>query len=198
MEKTVLYQHLNSFQLNLNAYNHFFDCIGEGRGFCESDFQYKRNEKVPIILGNDYKSYYSIGDSIKLNYLGKDFEYEIIGFFEQGLNIKIENSIPVNDNIGRQTDPYNFSVANEDSDETGYVIYLDDVEIDNEINRMKDTVVKYQLIENGKEQVGFVSELGTHPFRILTSGVMNGNETNNYSLRFWIKEDAEISAGQNI
>lgn len=83
---------LNSFQLNLNAYNHFFDFIGEGRGFCESDFQYKRNEKVPIILGNDYKSYYSIGDSIKLNYLGKDFEYEIIGFFEQGLNIKIENS----------------------------------------------------------------------------------------------------------
>ena len=83
---------LNSFQLNLNAYNHFFDFIGEGRGFCESDFQYKRNEKVPIILGNDYKSYYSIGDSIKLNYLEKDFEYEIIGFFEQGLNIKIENS----------------------------------------------------------------------------------------------------------
>lgn len=83
---------LNSFQLNLNAYNHFFDFIGEGRGFCESDFQYKRNEKVPIILGSDYKSYYSIGDSIKLNYLEKDFEYEIIGFFEQGLNIKIENS----------------------------------------------------------------------------------------------------------
>jgi len=87
-------------------------------------------------------------------------------------NIKIENSIPVNDNVGKQADSYSFSVANEDSDETGYVIYLDDVEIDNEINRMKDTVVKYQLIENEKETIGLVSDLGTSPFRILTSGII--------------------------
>ena len=83
---------LNSIEANLNAYQFFLDFIGEGRGFCESDFQYKRNEKIPVILGNDYKSYYSVGDCINLNYLGKDFEYEIIGFFEEGLSVKIENS----------------------------------------------------------------------------------------------------------
>ena len=83
---------LNSIEVNLNAYQYFLDFIGEGRGFCESDFQYKRNEKIPVILGNDYKSYYFVGDCINLNYLGKDFEYEIIGFFEEGLNVKIENS----------------------------------------------------------------------------------------------------------
>ena len=98
--------------------------------------------------------------------------------------------------MGKQTDPYSFSVTNEDSDETGYVIYLDDVEIDNEINRMKDTVVKYQLIENEKETIGLVSDLGTSPFRILTSGIISGNTTNTYSLRFWIKEDAEVSTNQ--
>jgi len=70
------------------------------------------------------------------------------------------------------------------------------VEIDNEINRMKDMNVKYQLIENGKEKVGLVSELGANPFRILTSGVINGNTTNIYSLRFWMKEDAEVSSNQ--
>lgn len=83
---------LNSIQVNLKAYNYFFDYIEEGRGFYESDFQYNRNEKIPIILGIDYKSYYTIGDIIELNYLEKDFEYEVIGFFKQGLNVKIENS----------------------------------------------------------------------------------------------------------
>jgi len=97
-------------------------------------------------------------------------------------NIKIENSIPVSDEEGKVGNAYTFSIINEDPSETGYVLYLDDVEIDNEINRMKDTVVKYQLIENGKEQVGLVSELGTHPFRILTSGVtsMTSDELQTY------------------
>jgi len=111
-------------------------------------------------------------------------------------NIKLENSIPVTDEIGKQTEPYSFSITNEDSSETGYVIYLDDETIDSEINRMKDTVVKYQLIENGNEKVDLVSELGTSPFRILTSGVIGGNTTNTYSLRFWMKEDAEVSTNQ--
>ena len=84
---------LNSFQVNSKAYQYFFDFIGEGRGFCEDDFVYKSDERIPVILGNDYKAYYTIGDSIELNYLQKDIEYEVIGFFEQGLNIKIVNSV---------------------------------------------------------------------------------------------------------
>ena len=111
-------------------------------------------------------------------------------------NIKIEESIPVSDEEGKQTVAYTFSIINEDPTETGYILYLDDVEIDDEINRMKDSNIKYQLIENGKEKIGLVSELGTHPFRILVSGVISGNTTNNYSLRFWIKEEAEVSTNQ--
>lgn len=83
---------LNSIEVNANAYYYFFDYIGEGRGFSESDFRYKRNEKIPVILGNDYRAFYSPGDCIDLNYLGKDFTYEVIGFFEDGLRMKIENS----------------------------------------------------------------------------------------------------------
>lgn len=83
---------LNSIEVNFNSYNYFLDYIDEGRGFCEADFEYNEGEKVPVILGNDYKSFYSIGDVIKLNYLEKDFEYKVIGFFEKGLRVKIENS----------------------------------------------------------------------------------------------------------
>jgi len=111
-------------------------------------------------------------------------------------NIKIEEATPVSDEIGKQSTAYTFSIINEDPTETGYILYLDDVEIDDEINRMKDSNIKYQLIENGKDKLGLVSELGTHPFRILTSGVISGNTTNNYSLRFWIKEEAEVSTNQ--
>jgi len=111
-------------------------------------------------------------------------------------NIKIENSTPVSDTQGKTTSAYTFSLINEESSQTGYILYLDDVSINDEINRMKDTNIKYQLIEDGNEKVGLVSELGTHPFRILTNGVINGKSTKTYSLRFWIKETAEISANQ--
>ncbi len=83
---------LNGIQVNQKAYNYFLDYIEAGRGFCESDFQYKRNSKIPVILGNDYKMYYSIGDIIELDYLLEEFNFEVIGFFEQGLELKIMNS----------------------------------------------------------------------------------------------------------
>jgi len=148
-----------------------------------------------ILLGTSYAYLYKTlrgQKSYSLKVKGFNLRLDETG----SSNIKIENSIPVSDSEGKQTNPYNFSIANEDSNETGYIIYIDDETIDSEINRMKDTVVKYQLIENGKETVGLVSGLGTSPFRILTSGVINGNTTNIYSLRFWIKEGAEVSTNQ--
>ncbi len=113
-------------------------------------------------------------------------------------NIQLENTTPVSDSVGKTGNAYTFAVINEDVSQTGYVIYLDDVEIDDEINRMKDMNIKYQLIENGVEHVGFVSDLGANPFRILTSGIINANTTNNYSLRFWIKEGAEVATNQSF
>ncbi len=113
-------------------------------------------------------------------------------------NISLQNITPVSDSVGKTTNAYTFAVINEDASQTGYVIYLDDVAIDDEINRMRDTIVKYQLIENGVEHIGFVSELGTNPFRILTSGIINGNTTNNYSLRFWIEEGSDVPTGQSF
>jgi len=113
-----------------------------------------------------------------------------------GGNIQLENSEPMTDEAGKVTNAYTFSITNEDSSETGYILYLDDVEIPDEINRMKDTDVKYQWIENGVETVGFVSDLGVNPFRILSSGILSAGQKNSCSLRFWIHHDAEIFTGQ--
>ena len=87
-------------------------------------------------------------------------------------------------------------MINEDSSPCGYILYLDDVPIDDEINRMDDTKVMYQLIVDGEETVGRVSDFGVNPFRVVASKIINGDTTHQYSLRFWIQEGADISSNQ--
>ena len=111
-------------------------------------------------------------------------------------DITLENSAPMSDEEGKQTQPYTFSVINEDSSSCGYILYLDDVPIDDEINRMDDTKVMYQLIVDGEETVGRVSDFGVNPFRVVASKIINGDTTHQYSLRFWIQEGADISSNQ--
>lgn len=111
-------------------------------------------------------------------------------------DITLENSAPMSDEEGKKTQAYTFSVINEDSSPCGYILYLDDVPIDDEINRMDDTKVMYQLIVDGEETVGRVSDFGVNPFRVVASKIINGDTTHQYSLRFWIQEGADISSNQ--
>ena len=117
---------------------------------------------------------------------------------ETSEGITLEDVVPVTDAKGLQGKEYTFTLENRGSD-SSYTIYLDDVlDIDQngendfeESERMKDSDIKYSLIKNGTTTTQVLTETGTNPNRVLDSGIIKKGTTNTYSLRLWIKEEAE-------
>ena len=120
---------------------------------------------------------------------------------ETSEGITLEDVVPVTDAKGLQGKEYTFTLENRGSD-SSYTIYLDDVlDIDQngendfeESERMSDSDIKYSLIKNGKTTTKVLTETGTNPNRVLDSGIIKKGTTNTYSLRLWIKEEAENSS----
>ena len=66
-----------------NLFSEFGITISDGREFKTEDFMHKNGECVPIILGNEYKNIFSIGQILNGEYLFEDFKFEIIGFLPE-------------------------------------------------------------------------------------------------------------------
>ena len=123
---------------------------------------------------------------------------------ETSEGITLEDVVPVTDAKGLQGKEYTFTLENRGSD-SSYTIYLDDVlDIDQngendfeESERMSDSDIKYSLIKNGTTTTKVLTETGTNPNRVLDSGIIKKGTTNTYSLRLWIKEEAENSSIMN-
>ncbi len=123
---------------------------------------------------------------------------------ETSEGITLEDVVPVTDAKGLQGKEYTFTLENRGSD-SSYTIYLDDVlDIDQngendfeESERMKDSDIKYSLIKNGTTTTKVLTETGTNPNRVLDSGIIKKGTTNTYSLRLWIKEEAENDSIMN-
>lgn len=64
--------------------------IVKGRAFNSEDYTIV-DENIPVILGSDYAGIYSIGDTIKANYLSLNVSFEIIAFFEENTELSILN-----------------------------------------------------------------------------------------------------------
>ena len=117
---------------------------------------------------------------------------------ETSEGITLEDVVPVTDTKGLQGNEYTFTLENKGSD-SSYTIYLDDVlDIDSdgkndftEEERMSDSDIKYSLIKNGTTTTQVLTETGTNPNRVLDSGIIKKGTANTYSLRLWIKEEAE-------
>ena len=117
---------------------------------------------------------------------------------ETSEGIVIEDAVPVTDEEGLSGREYTFTLSNTGT-KSNYTIYLDDVlDIDadgtndfEESERLSDSVIKYSLVKNGTITTQLLTEIGTNPERVLDSGTINNGQTNTYSLRIWISEDAE-------
>lgn len=66
-----------------NLFSEFGITVSDGREFKTEDFAHKNGECVPIILGNEYKNIFSIGQILNGEYLFEDFKFEIIGFLPE-------------------------------------------------------------------------------------------------------------------
>lgn len=109
--------------------------------------------------------------------------------------INIEDSVPMLDDDGLKTTPYEFEVINEGNVTSDYVIYLLNADIDDGDVRFDDKVIKYGLSKDeGTPTVGLLSEKLEQPGkRGLITGTIEPGKTIKYELRLWVDENASTS-----
>lgn len=55
----------------------------EGRLLEGADFADVKAETLPVVAGSGYRADFSLGDTLKCNYLGREFTLQIVGFLEK-------------------------------------------------------------------------------------------------------------------
>ena len=100
--------------------------------------------------------------------------------------ITISDALPMYDQVGMiQEKVFNFSLANNTSNDTDYTLKL--VKIDS-ANELQTSIVKYYLTKEGVGQPKLLSSLTDG---IVDTGTIVGNDTIDYTLRLWI--DSEVT-----
>ena len=110
--------------------------------------------------------------------------------------INIDNALPTDDEEGLEQEGFIFKLRNSGNIGAKYTIYLDDVELTSEENRLGDQYIKYSLTKN--ESIGTPSLLSTLDNRKLDTGIINNGTTNTYTLKIWIDESATIEASNKV
>lgn len=108
--------------------------------------------------------------------------------------ILLKNSLPVTDEQGKLVEPYTFEVENVGKVNANYRLYLaEDLESykkDNcEKNKMSLSDIKYSFknLENNSSNTNIVSATNG----MLDQGTLGIGESKSFSLKLWIKSDAE-------
>ena len=81
---------MKSSQLDFRAYQLFGLKTEDGEGFTEANTTLRRiSDTVPVILGNEYKGVFSVGDRVDIAMTGTDYIYPctIIGILEKGTQV---------------------------------------------------------------------------------------------------------------
>lgn len=76
---------VNSFQMNLKAFEFFELELSTGEKWTKEDFE--NGELLPVILGDAYKEGYNIGDRFRIQYYFKEFECVVTGFFKHNSKV---------------------------------------------------------------------------------------------------------------
>ncbi|MGG7060232.1 hypothetical protein ACQPUZ_18445 [Clostridium tertium] len=83
---------LKSFQMDKNGFEYFNFNIHKGRAFNDDDYILKSpSDMLPVIVGNNYKDIFEIGEEIEFIYTGKQFKGTIIGILSNNSNIYNNN-----------------------------------------------------------------------------------------------------------
>ena len=104
--------------------------------------------------------------------------------------ITLLEAYPISTEHGLEGKAYTFSVSNTGDIDALYRIYLDDVELDQGIERLSDSSIRYSLTKDGKYLTDTVADLlSQRENRLIDNGAIYPGETFNYELRMWIDED---------
>lgn len=58
--------------------------LSDGERFSEFDYEYSNSNAIPVLLGNAFKDYYSIGDKFEGYYLLEKCSFVVKGFLDEG------------------------------------------------------------------------------------------------------------------
>ena len=104
--------------------------------------------------------------------------------------ITLLEAYPISTDKGTEGKPYTFTVSNTGDIDALYRIYLDDVELDQGIERLSDSSIRYSLTKDGKYLTDTVADLlSQRENRVIDNGAIYPGETFNYELRMWIDEN---------
>ena len=112
-----------------------------------------------------------------------------------GYVINLENSEPLSDEAGLETNSYRFSIKNTGTIDSNFNLYLDDMELGNGQARFEDYYIKYVLFkeeENHDVKTLSLNEKFTTDSGVVTRSIGGGTisvgETQNYILKLWISD----------
>ncbi len=114
---------------------------------------------------------------------------------EEDDNFTIDNTLPVYDEVGMLSKPFNFRLINNSDEKANYVLSLEDITTG---EKLSFSDVKLGLTKNGETSISTLSDLEN---LIIDTDVIGVSETIEYSLRLWIKDsvtDNEIIQGKSL
>ena len=104
------YTYINSFAVNKNTLNAFNVELESGRYFEESEYNEFDDGVLPIILGNDYKGIFEVGDTIDYVFINKICKAKVVGILKEDETIPIKfNNISVEANGNVDSNNYNLN-----------------------------------------------------------------------------------------
>ncbi len=98
-------------------------------------------------------------------------------------NLFITDALPMYDEVGMIQEAFTFRLINQTSQNTNYVLKLEEVVVGSSLARED---VKYGLTKDGEVKIDLLSNVEDG---IFDSGIIGGNQTIEYSLRLWVRED---------
>lgn len=118
--------------------------------------------------------------------------------------IQLENTEPMSDEDGLETDSYRFSLKNTGSIDINYTLYLDDLPLDSGQTRLEDYYIKYVLFQEDENYLiktlssneQFTTDSGVVS-RSIGAGTIAAGETQKYILKLWISDATSEYYGQN-
>ncbi len=111
--------------------------------------------------------------------------------------IDITNALPMYDEVGLiQEKAFTFELVNETKTPTNYILSLEETETSkSNVSKLETNIVKYGLTKEGLTTKNRLSDVEKNNYQI-DQGVIRGNKTIHYSLRFWI--DSSVTENDKI
>ncbi len=92
-DKELLLVSMKAIHVSHNVFSEFGISVAEGSIFSQENFRLDNPDTVKVILGNEYRDYYTLGDTFEAFNLFERMRFEIIGFLPQDTYMPIKGSL---------------------------------------------------------------------------------------------------------